>query len=51
MKKTSQDLPAPIAVFTILATMTAAIWQIASFFQDIAWSVPNICMPYEAIAH
>lgn len=49
MKKTSQDIPAPVAVMTILASMMAAGWQMISLLQDIAWSVPNMRMPYEAM--
>lgn len=49
MKKTSQDIPAPVAVMTILASMIAAGWQMIAFFQDIAWSIPNMRTPYEAM--
>ena len=49
MKKTAQDIPAPVAVISILASMIAAGWQMIAFFQDIAWSIPNMRMPYEAM--
>ncbi len=49
MKKSSQDIPAPVAILFILGSMAAAGWQLFGLLQTIAGAIPNFFSPYEAM--